>query len=112
CASESLAKSSPSTTTRPLSGRVSPPRRYNRVDFPLPEGPTTARNSPRSTTNDTPRTAGTSTLPTWYTLRTSSTWIIGSTQNFDITPAGFGEIGPGCGSLNERGTSAMNERDV
>ena len=37
---------------------------WNSVDFPEPDGPTMARNSPAFTRRSTPRSAGTSTLPT------------------------------------------------
>src|SRR5699024_6471406 len=36
-----------------LSGRSRPPRVCSSVDFPLPEGPVTARNSPSSTERST-----------------------------------------------------------
>ncbi len=38
---------------------------WKSVDFPEPEGPTMARNSPGFTVRSTPRSAGTSTFPTW-----------------------------------------------
>src|SRR5262245_46900116 len=38
------------------------------VDLPEPDGPVTARNSPRSTSRLTPRKARTSTSPTTYGL--------------------------------------------
>ena len=38
------------------------------VDLPDPDGPVTARNSPRSTSRSTPRNARTSTSPTTYVL--------------------------------------------
>ena len=37
--------------------------RFISVDFPEPDGPMIATNSPGSTLNDTPFSAGTSTLP-------------------------------------------------
>jgi hypothetical protein len=42
------------------------------VDFPEPECPITATNSPFSMTSETPRSARTSTSPIWYVLVTSS----------------------------------------
>ena len=39
-----------------------------KVDLPDPDGPVTARNSPRSTSKFTPRSALTSTSPTAYVL--------------------------------------------
>ena len=37
---------------------------WNSVDLPEPDGPMMERNSPFSTLRSTPRSAGTSTLPT------------------------------------------------
>src|SRR5208283_769676 len=62
-ASDNAVKSTPSTSTRPESACVSPPRIWSNVDFPLPDGPTIATNSPFSTAMETPRNAGTSTFP-------------------------------------------------
>src|SRR5439155_25232238 len=50
-----------------------------KVDLPEPDGPVTARNSPRSTSRFTPRSARTSTSPTTYVLTrflTEMTWGI------------------------------------
>src|SRR5919205_373641 len=63
-ASVTLVMSSPSMTMRPVVGVSRPPRRCSIVDLPHPEGPMMARYSPSSTSSDTPRSAGTSTLPT------------------------------------------------
>ncbi len=43
----------------------SPPITYRSEDFPQPEGPITATDSPGCTSKLTPRSAGTSTLPAW-----------------------------------------------
>ena len=45
------------------------------VDFPEPDEPITATNSPRSIWRLTPRNAWTSTSPSWYTFQTSSQMI-------------------------------------
>src|SRR5438876_1332928 len=50
------------------------------VDLPDPDGPVTARNSPRCTSRFTPRSAFTTCSPTWYVLtrlRTEITVAIG-----------------------------------
>jgi hypothetical protein len=54
--------SSPSKRTLPLAsgGWSSPVRHSARVDLPDPLSPTTARDSPRSSEKDTPRSACTS----------------------------------------------------
>ncbi len=49
----SRAVSSPATTTRPSSGRSSVAATASRLDFPEPEGPTTAVSSPADTWRDT-----------------------------------------------------------
>src|ERR687887_1803507 len=48
------------------------------VDLPEPDGPVTARNSPRWTSRFTPRSARTSTSPTMYVFTrflTAMTWL-------------------------------------
>lgn len=52
-----LASSSSLTQTEPDVGTSSPPIMCSRVDFPLPDVPTTATNSPCSTKKDTPSRA-------------------------------------------------------
>src|SRR5580698_2897936 len=44
---------------------------WKRVDFPEPEGPMMARNSPACTCRLTPRSASTSTFPMRYVLQRS-----------------------------------------
>ena len=68
--SSSLSSSScfPSMTTLPLVGTSRPPSRFRSVDFPLPEVPTIARNSPFSTDRFTPSSAATSDSPLPYTF--------------------------------------------
>ena len=55
--------SMPSTVTEPEVGRSSPPSIWSRVDFPEPEVPTTATNSPCSTAKFTPSRALTAVSP-------------------------------------------------
>src|SRR2546423_8803923 len=63
---------------RPLVGVSSPPSKCSIVDFPQPDGPMTATNSPVSMLIDTPRNAGTSTLPTRYVFsKLSAVRILG-----------------------------------
>src|SRR5918992_4269215 len=50
--------SSPSTSTRPASGRSSPAMTLNSVDLPQPLGPITETNSPGATSNSTPSSTG------------------------------------------------------
>src|SRR5207342_2985644 len=52
------------------------------VDLPDPEGPVTARNSPRSTSRFTPRNARTSTSPTTYVL---TRFLTEMTLGIDVT---------------------------
>ena len=59
----SLEMSLPSTHTFPEVGRSSPPSMCRRVDFPLPEVPTMATNSPSSTDRSTPSSAFTRVSP-------------------------------------------------
>ena len=49
----------------PSDGVSSPPIRLSRVVLPLPDGPAMERNSPGSTSRETPRSAGTTVLPSW-----------------------------------------------
>src|SRR5262249_58084079 len=56
--SSRLATSSPVIATRPLVGRSRVPTRWRSVDFPEPDGPTTATSSPAPTLKLTPRKAG------------------------------------------------------
>src|ERR1017187_5533186 len=56
-ASVSAAKSWSATRTCPVVGGVRPPMMWKSVDFPEPDGPTIARNSPRFTVRSTPRIA-------------------------------------------------------
>ena len=50
----------PATTARPADGTSSPPRMFMRVLLPLPEAPTSAMNSPGSTSRSSPWSATTS----------------------------------------------------
>src|SRR5207249_1143354 len=54
---ERPATSWPSSTYRPALGVSRQPSRFMKVDFPEPDGPMTATNSPRPIVTDTPRSA-------------------------------------------------------
>lgn len=69
---------SPPIHSFPLSGRWRPPMRWSRVDFPAPEGPVTATNSPGRTDRSTPRTACTGTPSPWWVLVRPSARTMGS----------------------------------
>src|SRR4249920_4171674 len=58
----------PSRKYWPEVGRSRQPTMCMKVDLPEPDGPVTARNSPRGTSRLTPRSAFTSTSPTTYVL--------------------------------------------
>src|SRR5438309_2292330 len=58
--------SCPSRKYCPAVGRSRQPTMCMNVDLPDPDGPVTARNSPRWTSRFTPRSARTSTSPTMY----------------------------------------------
>src|SRR5262249_12960798 len=53
------ASGSPATTISPSLGLSSPATRFSSVDFPHPDGPVTATNSPGAATRSTPRSART-----------------------------------------------------
>jgi hypothetical protein len=61
--SDSLLVSLPVTSTVPEVGVSTHPIRFSSVVLPLPEGPAMDRNSPSATSNETPRRAGTVTVP-------------------------------------------------
>src|SRR5579862_919401 len=67
---------------------------FSKVDFPLPEGPSTTTNSPAERSRSTPRSACTSTSPMRYTLVTPCMWKTGSgagAAGFGVrSPAGLG----------------------
>jgi hypothetical protein len=63
CSSSSAEIPTPSMTTSPEVGRSRPPRRCSIVDFPEPDAPMIARNSPCSTARETPRSASTCPSP-------------------------------------------------
>ena len=68
----------PSMRTLPEVGRSSVPIRLSRVDFPEPDGPTMATNSPSSTARDTPLQACTGGEPNDRCTSVSSRmWLIG-----------------------------------
>ena len=62
-ASASPSTDVPATRTVPAVGRSSVPATASRVDFPDPDGPVTATNSPGSTVSDTSRSATTGGCP-------------------------------------------------
>src|SRR5919108_2395911 len=71
--SDRSPRSAPATLTVPPDGRSSAPTRCSRVDFPDPDGPTTAAISPRATVNDTPSSARTGGEPGYsFTAPSSS----------------------------------------
>jgi hypothetical protein len=74
----SAAVSCPATRTVPRVATSTQPMRLRRVVFPLPEGPAMEMNSPRWTSIDTPRSAGTTVVPSWYSFTTSTMLTIGS----------------------------------
>ena len=53
------ASDSPDTATSPSVGVSNPATRFSRVDFPQPDGPITATNSPSCMVRSTPRSART-----------------------------------------------------
>ena len=53
----------PATSTVPDVGVSTQPIRFSSVVLPLPDGPAIDRNSPPRTSSETPRSAGTTTLP-------------------------------------------------
>ena len=61
--SESRRVFLPATSTTPAVGVSTQPIRLSSVVLPLPEGPAMERNSPSATSSETPRNAGTMTLP-------------------------------------------------
>src|SRR5438105_38974 len=61
----------PATSTVPLVATSTQPIRLSRVVLPLPDGPAMEMNSPLCTSSDTPRSAGTTTLPSVYSFTTS-----------------------------------------
>ena len=67
-ASDTLARSSPSIRMLPVVGLSKPPSRCKSVDFPQPDGPMIATNSPSCMSIFTPRRAVTLILPTLYDL--------------------------------------------
>src|ERR1043165_8869850 len=82
--------SSPSRKYWPDVGRSRHPAMCMNVDLPEPDGPVTARNSPRSTSRFTPRSARTSTSPTTYVFTrflTEMTCGIGSLPPSSATAA-------------------------
>ena len=52
------------------------PTMFTHVLFPEPLGPIIATNSPLFISRFSPRTAGTSTFPIWYTFHTFSSLMI------------------------------------
>ncbi len=67
--------SSPPIRTRPSVGESSAPIMFNNVVLPLPDGPRTTANSPRSTLRSTASSAVTVTSPISYRRATPSSSI-------------------------------------
>src|SRR5262245_10226084 len=88
--------------TRPEVGRSTPVRQLNRVDFPAPFGPMTARISPGATASETWLRA---VRPPNCTVRPSVRRIAGeavpgpgrgaATPRASVTPAALGELAAG-----------------
>src|SRR5690349_21908945 len=90
------ARSWPATWTSPEVGGVRPPMMWKSVDLPEPEGPMMETNSPGRTARSTPRSAGTSTLPTRYVLVSSWTRMMAASligQRLDGIVSGRGQPG-------------------
>ena len=64
----------------PLLGVSRQPMRFISVDFPEPDGPMIATNSPRSMSTDTPLSAWTDSAPMRYVFQRSSVWISAISQ--------------------------------
>src|SRR5262249_28279761 len=69
------ARSWPLISTRPVLGRSRPPSKFSSVDLPDPDLPSSARRSPRLTSSDTPRSAGTGAGALPYVLLSSTVRI-------------------------------------
>jgi hypothetical protein len=69
--SPSVAISVPSTVTVPSVGTSNAPIMFINVDFPDPDGPMIATNSPSAIAIDDPRSARTVVSPSWYSFSTS-----------------------------------------
>ena len=68
---------------------------FMKVDFPEPDGPMTATNSPGRTSKETPRKARTRVCPNIYVfarLRTAITGAGKSASSVDVVEATCGEI--------------------
>src|SRR4051794_40546965 len=72
---ESWWRSRPPTRSPPELGRSRPPSRFNKVDFPDPDLPSSATRSPPATSIEIPRSASTWVSFVPYTFRTSTARI-------------------------------------
>src|SRR5262249_27891304 len=90
----------PSRKYWPDVGRSRQPTMCMNVDLPEPDVPFTARNSPRGTSSDTPRSAFTSTSPTTYVLTRLRT---------EMTVESSGFCGRGCMTGLPRASSRSAE---
>ena len=88
-ASDSLARSVPSSTTSPAVGRSRPPSICRRVDLPPPVGPWMTSRSPSAMVRSTPASASTVSLPRRVALGDASEFVHGA------TPAGARWVGGG-----------------
>src|ERR1051325_10063552 len=86
----------PSMTTRPESGASNPAIRRSKVVLPQPDGPSNAKNSPRSTESDTRSTAAT--VPNHFSASMMSSSAIRSAAGFAPAPQASAEalIGTRC----------------
>src|SRR5216684_1996403 len=89
------ATSAPSRKYCPDVGRSRQPVMCMNVDLPDPDGPVTARNSPRATSRLTPRSALTSISPTTYVLTRFLTEMTVDVSIADLNGAAIGGEGLG-----------------
>src|SRR5207302_4153689 len=88
----SFATSRPCSAYSPQSGRSRRPTRFIRVDFPEPERPRIAINSPCSIESATSDTARMMVFPEGYCLEIPVVWISGiskSQADTEIAPLGL-----------------------
>src|SRR5262245_29136874 len=101
-ASPAVVSSSPHTSTDPASARSTPEITLSSVDFPHPDGPTTATNSPRATESDTPMSASTLLAPRTKRRPTPSSSAIGARTRACWLP-GAPHASPGSAAAPEDG---------
>src|SRR4051812_19146484 len=89
---------------RPSVGMSSPPRMFNKVLLPEPEGPSSTTSSPAENSTSTLLSATTSTSPVWYTLRRPCASKMGG-DPFAAARLGAGADGEGAGTAGEQDAS-------